>query len=599
MPKRSPDQGVTPFEIRPGVDGLQALGGIYRAGDPATIPPHKHHLVINCRISPEGFKCRDGLSEVYDTGRKECIDGLIDDREDVGAALLLYPGAPQGEDAEAPPNYLNAMTFRAIWPEGGDLSYSEYVAVTYAAPSKDTVPPKDPSDTDLLSKVIEPHSDDGGSFTPLGAGHTHPFIFQGRACVFMVVDKPDGDSSTPAIALVSMDIPKRTNEDASDGQRAVGIAAKTGDNDELFPFDYPIGSSKVLYYPTNPFTDPETLSEILDAFVSQGRSDSPDGSEAGVRETLYFLARGSADTVAVCRWDGTTQTTIATKVGLAIELPPALGGHRYGCFIVGSSDGVYGDYMGYEDADGSWVESAQGFHYDFGVLGDPEPFPGDTDIEIEIWGAYKESPSGRPIVFVAGLVPKVYAGSWIVGRGAWAMEFDPTDGFDTFVATFSEAKNTAGGFPIMVPDTDDSAGQYVPVVVRQHELCALLLNTYETEEWWPRRHPYSAAQDYMSEANLSTYRVRTDLNAIGPWDGFWIQNVAGRLYCGGLYDYDSVLYHSVFDWTYGSDPTGPPAEVFRGDVLTVYPSGSQVSKGCLPGIPAADMGEGFAAGEDG
>jgi hypothetical protein len=92
MPRRTPDQGVRPFEVRAGI-GTPKLGGMYRAGDPATIPLHKHHLIVNGRITPEGTISRPGLRQEFDTGVRECIDGLTETPSDTEiSGILVWPG---------------------------------------------------------------------------------------------------------------------------------------------------------------------------------------------------------------------------------------------------------------------------------------------------------------------------------------------------------------------------------------------------------------------------------------------------------------------------------------------------------------------------
>lgn len=122
MPRRTPDQGVKPFELRTGVGGLPPLGGIYRAGDPATVPPHKHHLVINARITPGGLISRPGLAEESSTGIEECITGITEYRK-LGGGIVVWPGA--GESAGNGTGPLNPISMRSIFPTVSNV-YSEY-----------------------------------------------------------------------------------------------------------------------------------------------------------------------------------------------------------------------------------------------------------------------------------------------------------------------------------------------------------------------------------------------------------------------------------------------------------------------------------------
>jgi len=598
MPRRSMDGSGKPFEFRPGIGGFPPLGGIFRSGDPATIPPNKHHLVVNCRITPAGMKTRPGLSLLHSTGVSECVVALTGDEEEL-SALLLYPGAVEGPGLTPP---LNAMTFRAIWPRGGDLTYSEYAAVGFGSPSKTP---------GALSKVIEPLA--------LASVHTvvqptiqldfyygctamlpnllaeptdppdpltcPPFLLNGRVHAFMVMPKPDAeDQWGPAIALVAMDLPGRTRELASDAQRGTGTAGLVGDPATLFPFDDPLGTSQVVFYPQNPFAN-EAINCVMDVLVWSDRRDDPTpGQEAnvGVRELLFMLVLGTAGTVAVVRWDGVAETLIETIFGLDLSaLPPLIGAQAHGPFVVASTGGALGDYAGYLSEGGAWIELPKGLVYSFGVLGDPEPFPGEVQITVDHWGAYKETSSGRGVIAFQAVIPVVYGGVWVTGRGIWAFEM-AKDGsaWNVPVATFASPGHDNFG----VPSTSYGVRpkQYLPVEILNEKLVASAYYEYETDARHEvHKHPYTGVGPVTGLPVQSVFDATADVfNAIdgvstGPrWD-FWIKAVAGRLYAGGSLDAYDVT-------TSDTDP------IFIGPT-------EAATRGCLGSAPSAEVAEGFGA----
>lgn len=606
MPARTPDTGVKRFEIRTGVNGIPILGGIFRAGDPATIPQHKLHMGVNIRITPGGMITRPGLDDVYNTGVAECITGLTSDGEDL-STVLLYPGAPQGQvDVAIDPLYgggtaavyLNSMSFRAIFPRGGDVAYSEYAAVLYGQAGA----------LGALSPVAEPCSVDGGTFAPYGTSYFEPFLFNGRICQFMVMPKLSAATGTysPAVALVVLDLPTRTKELASDCQRWTGYAQEStypldvagscpGDYpdppDTVWPGSYPVGSANVVFYVDNPFTSPEVISTIYEALPFARRSDSVIDDTVGVREMLYFTVAGDAGTFALVRWDGVVQVTITTQAALSFTpLKPILGGGLYGPFVMASTDGVHGNWGGYINAADAWTPFTQGIRYDYGILGAP-PAPGVVAVEIESWAAVKQSISGNPEILLQGEMKKLYGGAWIDAGGMWVFEWTSANEFNKVVATLLTPTNTAGGLPwpyIVVPD------QYHPLDTLGTVFCALIAGFTDIHPESIVYAPYDASADYATYHANRTTEDLSAYQAVGFSDwAKWLQNVAGRLYCGGaFYDTDDD-YHEVWDATV----PGSLELLYKGETLVNLATAETVSKGCLPTVPASEIGEGYGSPE--
>jgi len=87
MPRRNPDQGVEPFEFRPGL-GISRFRGMNRSADPASIPPDQFHLQVNVRLTPAGMLDRPGGNTEYDSLTADCITGMIETGEAQPAAAL-------------------------------------------------------------------------------------------------------------------------------------------------------------------------------------------------------------------------------------------------------------------------------------------------------------------------------------------------------------------------------------------------------------------------------------------------------------------------------------------------------------------------------
>jgi len=81
MPRKTPDEGVEPFEYRPGL-GFRYFRGMNRSADPGAVPANQFHLLSNVRLTPAGMTDRPGMVPHHDTGVAGCITGMIEIDED-------------------------------------------------------------------------------------------------------------------------------------------------------------------------------------------------------------------------------------------------------------------------------------------------------------------------------------------------------------------------------------------------------------------------------------------------------------------------------------------------------------------------------------
>ena len=359
---RSPDQGLKPFELRTGVGGLPTLGGMFRSGDPATIPPHKFHLLVNMRRTPGGMITRPGLAVEFNTGVEECITGLTEDGssdDGYGASVLLYPGALEGPGNGT--SGRNVATYRAIFPNSS-ADYSEFVSVLYG-----------PADMNVgnQSPLTAYASQSFGSGDP-PTFLSRPFLFRGQHVMFGIVDR----SGTDVVALILLHLPGRSSEQARDCIRETQSQADTSHCpaqftqpvgtpvSSLWPYQWPVGSSNVLFYPDNPFgtgswrPDASSLTDgrqVIDQIlVRNERIDDPLAGTAGVNEVLYFVARQGAAPVKrrLIRWDGVQQTT--EFAAMPDDQVLALGDQPYGPMLAAGND-VTTAFAAYRQADGTWT----------------------------------------------------------------------------------------------------------------------------------------------------------------------------------------------------------------------------------------------------
>lgn len=107
--KRTADEGLKPFEFRPGI-GLPGFRGMYRRGDPVLIGPNQFHLLVNGRLGEGDIRSRPGMTEIEDGTKgdtdyeESCITGIFE-IDDFGVAVLITQyggalGAGLGADAD-------------------------------------------------------------------------------------------------------------------------------------------------------------------------------------------------------------------------------------------------------------------------------------------------------------------------------------------------------------------------------------------------------------------------------------------------------------------------------------------------------------------
>ena len=77
MPRREADQGLKPYEIRPGVS-IQRFKGMNRNQDPAGMPANAHHLLVNVRMAGGEILERPGSTLEFDSLSASCITGLLE-----------------------------------------------------------------------------------------------------------------------------------------------------------------------------------------------------------------------------------------------------------------------------------------------------------------------------------------------------------------------------------------------------------------------------------------------------------------------------------------------------------------------------------------
>lgn len=372
MPRRSGDQGAKPFELRTGVGGLPTLGGMFRSGDPVTIPPHKFHLLVNMRRTPGGAITRPGLILEFDTGIQECIDGLTEDAGLHGGALMLYPGADWRPPNGGNPPFVPA-TFRAVFPDSS-IDFSEFAIALYGPASATRSVLGGPfADNPVLAYAGRV------SFQqPTPVYLSRPFNFRGQAVQFAMVDRNGVDT----VALLGIELAQRSFLQASDCWRdtsrpndgstptcpgAAGQPTPPATSiPPLWPFQHPVGSVGVLAYFDNPFTTgdwkPDCASfaddKVIDLLLTMvERVDNILTGQAGAAEVLYFVAvQDDAGTLKrkLVKWDGAQQTTEYGTI--PDDVRPGLTQQAYGP-ILGSADedGGLGDWAAYRNDAGAWV----------------------------------------------------------------------------------------------------------------------------------------------------------------------------------------------------------------------------------------------------
>lgn len=575
MARRTPDQGVKPFEFRVGVGGLPTLGGIFRAGDPATIPPFKHHLVVNMRITPSGMIVRPGFETIVDTGVEECIDGLTgggEGRENV--KLVLWPGS----DAEAPNGYVgNAATFRRIFQ--GDTGYSEYAFVLYASPETDG----DASPVVSLS---------AGAPVPLEPNWATPFIFRERACILVKWESVPG--------VIGLNLPKVSGWEASDCLRSAvpieetysgsGIACPDPPTSlitsptTVFPRRHPIGATDIVSLCQLTLFSGDAWS-VSDFAIRPERFDEPLSGDAGVADVLYLAAVTAGGKAAILRFDGvswTIETSLTTQAG---QQNVKLGVSKNGlCYFASAADGTFYE-SGEEDEDGNWTATIDGVRSGGGDLNFYPvrllSFAGDV-IAVGQGTGYDGGPPYPTLAAVNALVLAI----WSPGDTSWALLGSPVT-------------NTTGIAPLAAE-------------MLANDLFVYSVGTeglLDDESLW-RFDARDGSIDDVIRARLTNtlnnYPAYTSLapDASTYTRARWMQQCGSRIYFGGMIDDwdlinqavdDGYPKHSVFDVT-DFDAVERVYEVRSDSLRNESTFDLMLSMGALPAVPASgdqSSSEGF------
>lgn len=562
MPRRSLDQGGKPFEFRTGIGGLPQLGGMFRSGDPATIPPHKFHLLANMRRTTAGTITRPGLSLEFDTGIQECINGLTEDPGLQGGALMLYPGNIPSS---------NAATFRAIFPDAS-MTYSEFVSSLYGPATQSAA--KSPVVQGLAGYVA-------ASTEPVP--ESSPFLFRGQAHYFARVDR----NGVPLqLALIAMELPERSFLQASNcwlqEQSGVvpacpgpaGIVAPP----QWFPFQHPIGSAGVVTYIDSPFAANGIW--INDQFLdrdqivaSPERIDDTLTGQSGVSEVLYFLVIDDpTNEVRLLRWDGAQQTTeqVTVPIGATPDFKPVLGLTAVGPFMAACGDIIpLHNWAAYRNEAGSWVTIA-----------------GCSVGDVQSYG---------PALSWGGRGQLVVRQSGTGGCG----EYGNVTAFQQGAANFDTPSCVAIASS---SESDSSVDLLFGAVVVGASLYALANVSHA-----------ATGLTILGRGSFLTGLPTGYVILRHPGDGasgpFWIQAVGDRVYVGGRFGRDVVAgvvsapRHAVYDVT-DVEAVIVACAAFNGGSSSVFPvydvlatnEPGSISQGALPAVPNDDHGgEGFQA----
>lgn len=579
MPKRSADQGSKPFDFRTGMAGLPAFGGMFRAGDPAIVPPQKFHVLVNMRVEPMGLITRPGLALEFDTGVQECINGLTEDAGEQGGAIMLYPGAT-GVQANGTPGF-NSATFRAIFPDSS-IDYSEYVYVPYGLPA---------TDRGTLSPVL--------AYIQSAELFERPFIFRGQAVQFKFVQRNGVDT----VALLGMNLPGRAFLQAADCSR---LAFGPGDNfstggpcpgvsgmarpasptaQPLWPYDYPVGSSNVLVYFDSPwfpdFWQPDGTSPALIAGVEffltrQERINDPLTGLSGVSEVLYFIAVNGVMRKLV-RWDGAQQTTEAIAIPDGVQ--PVIGDQTYGPYLAATDSTAGGggpnDWAGVRGPSGSWS-----------VIGGVDAIPAGIFYPL------------------SGLVGATIGRTW-AGLGHVFVQLYYEDRLSVTDIAFAKLQvfrqGTADFNTVALTIVDVNCE--LPCAVGFGLIAAVISAdlAYALVEGGAE-----ASFSYLVWGSLVTGLAGPAAIPLGQSSFLWLQVIGGRVYLGGPFQQwnpasgfaePGVIHHGVYDVT---DPTSI-FNVYRVTETAQledagYAPGARYSHGALSAVPNDDTGgEGFQA----
>lgn len=566
MARRTPDQGVRPFEVRTGVGGMPPLGGIQRAGDPATIPLHRHHLIVNGRITPEGLTERPGLAVVYNTNIEECITGITSTRQP-GASILVFPGAKQGAGNGAGPT--NAATLRSMFP-GTSNVYSEYSFIVQGelSPVENFANPV----VEFWNAPGTPPRPNVGLFPFLHDGTVHYWATSGAV---WIPAPPAGDTAE----LWRAALPEPSGEQARDFYLWRGCAAdETGTvpappsliclPGQSWPRGHPWAPAEYVFTLEDPFGDGRSI-RIEQTLSQSERQDEVLGGAVVVSGALYVLVSGISGTVRstkLFRWDGLSLTEENVTIDTVDEssIPyyvhmVSLGTGSNLCVLLGGDTTAGGEsYVRGED--GAWT--THGGVEDVADLIAFYPMYGFS------WGglAYFIGLSNDATLAAPGVTAP--------GTALIAVVFD-TDHFEVahdFSADF-------GAITVFVGAT--TKGPSVFIVVGGDGTAAVVPEW--VFEWDVPSGNVSGTLELASFASLTS-------------EARWIQNSGGTVYVGGRFFYDPILMadeiegcHAIYDVTSIAAP-GLMYRLYDTDAADYNYDITNLSYGALP-VPPGSAGQ--------
>ena len=552
MPRRTPDQGVKPFEFRTGVGGLPPLGGIFRAGDPATVPPNKHHMVINARITPGGLYSRPGLETLYDTQIGECITGITEFNK-LGGGVLLWPGAPL--DAGNGMGANNQVSMRTIFPTRSNV-YSEYVFFVAGA--------LDPVSGNGQSVVnFAPNGETWG--TTAGPNANRPFIHRGQVHYWTLAS---AGGSQPILHVAPM--PESSGVQGTDYYRSTYcltapqtiVGATTCPPGTGWPRGHPFGvPERVLDLPAAPWGGGVTYWDVRCISIPE-RGDQVLDGDLAVDATLYILATGkTAGTVyktKLYRWNGTSLSEEAAAVA---DFNTATDGAQYRARIVESGGGGLCIFVGGNDTAGDGGKAY--------VRGDSGAWTAVTGLrngvtKIAFLPDHGFTWNGTP--YFVGLGTSVTAKKlFIIKRGATSFEIDKdffaSDSIQTYYVSHAGQVGPSLYFLIQ----GSASYNFLPALVIHY--------------------------DIPSKTITGNVPLRPATETDAAREALWLAVAGTTCYAGGLMQYDLDLAdveptncHSVWDVT---DTTAPQMlyRVYQADFEEHY--GNQYSFGAMPLIPAS------------
>jgi hypothetical protein len=557
MPRRTPDQGAKPFEVRTGVGGMPPLGGIYRAGDPATVPLNRHHMVVNARITPGGLYSRPGLQSLFDTQIAECIQGITEFNQ-LGGGLLIWPGAPL--DAGNGGGQNNPVSMRTLFPTRSN-TYSEYVFFVAG-------------DLDPVSGNGQPIVDFAPNGIVWGTGFNQPFIHRGQVHYFRL-DPLAG--SWPILYVAPM--PESSGVQGTDYYRATLCLTSPGVTTPGtaptnacppgtgWPRGHPFGvPEKVLEMPFEPWGAGIPYYDLRCISIPE-RGDQVLEGEQIVDATLYILATGITGTVyktKLYRWNG---TSLSEEAAAVVDFDTASDGAQYQARIVESGGGGLCIFVG-----GNSTSGDGGKAY---VRGDSGAWSAVTGVrngpaKVAFFPDHGFTWNGTPYFVGLGATAVTAKKVLVVKRGATSFEvekdFFASDGISAYYV--SHAGQVGPSLYFLLQGSQDYL--FLPALVIHYDIPSKTITG-------------SVGLRSLAESDIAR-------------EALWLVVSGTTCYAGGFMKYDPALAapeatncHSVWDVT---DTTAPQMlyRVYEADYEEIY--GNPYSFGAMPLIPAAgDTGQ--------